>query len=79
MYLNPSNEEVSLSFETNSNLVTLNIFNLSGNLVLSREYETQKGKNTIYENNLGLKSGNYILILNDGENRLSKNLIIQNK
>lgn len=79
VYPNPSNEEVSLSFETNSNLVTLNIFNLSGNLVLSREYETQKGKNTIYENNLGLKSGNYILILNDGENRLSKNLIIQNK
>lgn len=79
LYPNPSNGDVSLSFETDSNSAELSIFNLSGNLVLSKKYATQKGKNTINENNLGLKNGNYILIVNDGENNLSKNLIILNK
>lgn len=79
LYPNPSDGNLSLSFESETKQAEVMIYNMSGNLVLSKKYTTQQGKNTINENNLGLKNGNYILIVNDGEKNLSKNLIIQNK
>ena len=79
IYPNPSDGEITLKFNSNSENAELRLFNLAGNEVFSKKYSIQKGNNSLKEDVTGLKNGNYILILNDGEKILNQNIIIQNK
>jgi Metallo-peptidase family M12B Reprolysin-like/Secretion system C-terminal sorting domain len=79
VYPNPSNGQLAISFDSNTNTADLNLYDLSSNVVFSKNYKTIKGNNTIKEDISNLKSGNYILLLNDGEKVSTQNVVIQNK
>jgi uncharacterized delta-60 repeat protein len=79
VFPNPSNGNITMSFESTNENVELSLFDLSGNKVISKKYQTAKGINTIKEDVSRLKNGNYILQFNDGKNVTSQNVIIQNK
>jgi murein DD-endopeptidase MepM/ murein hydrolase activator NlpD len=79
MFPNPSNGEISVSYESKSENAEMFLYDLKGNQVFSKKYLTQKGETTLKETVFGLIEGNYILKIIDGENILSQNVIIQNK
>jgi N-acetylmuramoyl-L-alanine amidase/Secretion system C-terminal sorting domain len=79
MFPNPSNGEISFSYESKSENAEMFLYDLKGNMVFSKKYQTQKGDTTLKETVFGLIEGNYILKIIDGENILSQNVIIQNK
>jgi murein DD-endopeptidase MepM/ murein hydrolase activator NlpD len=79
VYPNPSNGQLSINFNSNTNTADLNLYDLSSNVVFSKNYKTIKGNNTIKEDISNLKSGNYILLINDGEKISTQNVVIQNK
>jgi Secretion system C-terminal sorting domain/Transglycosylase SLT domain/N-acetylmuramoyl-L-alanine amidase len=76
VFPNPSNGDISLNFDSNSNSATLNLFDLSGVEVFSKKYQTKKGSNILTERISNLKNGNYILVLNDGEKVITQNIVI---
>lgn len=77
VYPNPSNGEISINFNTNSRNATVTLFDMSGNQIFEKNHQTQKGNNNLKESMAGIKNGNYILILNDGEKVSKQNIIIQ--
>lgn len=79
VYPNPSNGEITINFTSNSQNATLSLFDKSGNQIFEKNYPTQKGSNTLKEDITGLKSGIYVLMLNDGKKIITNNIIIQTK
>jgi murein DD-endopeptidase MepM/ murein hydrolase activator NlpD len=79
MFPNPSNGEMSVSYESKSENAEMFLYDLKGNLVFSKKYQTQKGEIILKETVFGLIEGNYILKIIDGENILSQNVIIKSK
>ena len=79
MFPNPSDGEMSVSYESKSENAEMFIYDLKGNQVFSKKYQTQKGEITLKETVFGLIEGNYILKIIDGENILSQNVIIKSK
>ena len=77
VYPNPSNGEISINFNTNSRNATVTLFDMSGNQIFEKNHQTQKGNNNLKESMAGIKNGNYILMLNDGEKVSKQNIIIQ--
>ena len=78
VYPNPNNGEMVINFNSNSSNATLSLFDISGNQIFEKKYQTQKGNNSVKEIFAGLKNGNYILILNDGEKISNQNIVIHN-
>ena len=78
-YPNPSNGFINFSFEARSKETEIVIYDLSGNSVFSKKYQTEVGEITINENISELKEGNYILVLHNGAKIISQNISINNK
>ena len=76
-YPNPSNGLINFSFEARSKETEIVIYDLSGNSVFSKKYQTEVGEITINENISELKEGNYILVLHNESKIVSQNLVIK--
>ncbi len=74
---NPSNGQLFLKINAHKKIrIKMQIFDLSGKVVWSDLSNFPFGESTYTLNINELKSGNYILLLSDGENTLSKSLVL---
>ncbi|MFZ1571588.1 MAG: T9SS type A sorting domain-containing protein, partial [Candidatus Kapaibacterium sp.] len=66
---NPANDKMNVTINSNSEKITINLYDLKGNLILSKNLDNvQSGAD--YSTDLNFKelsSGMYILIATDGE------------
>ncbi|HEU4495707.1 MAG TPA: M4 family metallopeptidase [Flavobacterium sp.] len=77
VYPNPSKGDITFNFASDSKNATVTLFDLSGNQFFEKNYALQKGNNTLKENIPGLKSGVYILVVDDGKTTMTQNIAIQ--
>ncbi|MEI6853566.1 MAG: T9SS type A sorting domain-containing protein [Bacteroidota bacterium] len=77
LYPNPTKDNVNVTYNTDlSGTVAINIYDVTGRLVSSRQLEAVKGLNTYTINTTDLQKGIYILSLDHSGNRLIEKLII---
>lgn len=74
---NPFNDKFEIELQSeNSQISTLNVYNLEGRVVKTQQVKTNKGVNRIQLNNLGnLGSGTYILTIKNDEGEVKAKLV----
>lgn len=77
IYPNPANEQIHISYtaRTNSNVI-VDIYDLSGKLVLQRQFESHIGNANITLDLHNLQNGSYIVRLQDGQKQYQSKLVI---
>ena len=77
VYPNPAQGMAYISFEsTTHGLLSLEIFDLSGKLVMNRQYLVNKGQTKLDINLYDLENGSYIIRMIDGLNKYQSKLVI---
>lgn len=77
VYPNPANNKVHLAFESQKqSTVLVGIYDLSGKLVIQKEFESQNGRSIIDLNVNNIENGSYIIMIHDGDKQLQSKLII---
>jgi len=77
LYPNPANDAIHISYESKNNAtVNLSIFDLSGKLVISQQYQVDKGQVTLDVELNQLDNGSYIIRLQDGQFQRQTKLVI---
>ena len=73
VYPIPAKHELNIDLELGqSEAVTVNIYNLIGELIVTNSYEMSKGINTIQLDIDGLKDGVYLCKVNSGNNQMTR-------
>lgn len=76
LYPNPVREYATLSFYSRHNPVSISLMSIEGRLVRKLHRGSfRPGKNEIMMDLSGIRSGQYILVLNEGKNQQALNLI----
>ena len=77
IYPNPARQLARIAFESSTQgMVDLEIYDLSGKLVISRQYGVNKGQATIDVNVIDLDSGSYIVRVIDANNHYQSKIVI---
>ncbi len=77
VYPNPAQQLAYISFESlTQGYINLEVYDLSGKLVMNRQYQVKKGQTTLDLNLYNLENGSYILRMIDGQNKYQSKLII---
>ena len=79
IYPNPANDIVTIDITSQKNIsVTINLLNISGEIILSKEINTTSGiAQTVSLDIKNLSSGTYIIQLSDGENILGEKKMVK--
>ena len=73
MSLSTKNYELNVDLELGqSEGVTVSVYNLIGELIVTKSYEMSKGINTIQLDIDGLKDGVYLCKVNSGNNQMTR-------
>jgi len=77
LFPNPASNVIQISYESQINgLVNLDIFDLSGKLVVNQQYQVSKGKVSLDVELSQLENGSYIVRLQDGQYQHQTKLVI---
>jgi len=77
LFPNPANNAIQISYESQMNgLVSLDIFDLSGKLVVNHQYQVNKGQVSLDVELSQLENGSYIVRLQDGQYQHQTKLVI---
>lgn len=77
LYPNPAQDLINIAIQT-STLTSLNVevYDLSGKLIIQKQYESQYGKTTISLDLYDIENGSYIVRLTDGHKQYQSKLVI---
>jgi len=77
IYPNPVQDHANVSLESlNQGMLTLQVFDLSGKLVVSQQYQVNKGQTTLDIDLYDLESGSYIVRVIDGQYKYQSKMVI---
>ena len=77
VYPNPANNQVHLAFESRKqNSVQVSIYDLTGKLIIQKNFESQTGTTIIDMDLYNIENGSYLIMVYDGDKQLQSKLII---
>jgi len=78
LFPNPANYELNVTFNSDNNeTAVINIYDLTGRMVFTKNFQSAQGRNTYTLNTSDLSRGVYILTLENGGKMLNQKLVIE--
>mgnify|MGYP003805799403 CR=1 FL=1 len=78
LFPNPANYELNVTFNSDNNeTAVINIYDLTGRMVFTKNFQSAQGRNTYTLNTSDLSKGVYILTLENGGKMLNQKLVIE--
>ncbi len=77
LYPNPAVDQVRMVFAANAERSQVDIFDLTGKLVLTRNFAVNRGLSTLDMDISALESGVYFISLTSGSERVTQKLVVQ--
>lgn len=77
LYPNPAQNQINIAYYTaNNSTLNIDIFDLSGKLILNQQIESQSGHSILELDVFDIQSGSYIVRLTDGQKQYQTKLVI---